>query len=55
MNTISKMAIGAALLLLATSSLAQNDTADDADSLRMTALEALISRRRIGGKPRHQP
>jgi HEAT repeat protein len=29
--------------LLATSSLAQNDTADDADSLRMTALEALIS------------
>jgi HEAT repeat protein len=43
MNTISKMAIGAALLLLATSSLAQNDTADDADSLRMTALEALIS------------
>jgi HEAT repeat protein len=43
MNTISKMAICAALLLLATSSLAQNDTADDADSLRMTALEALIS------------
>ncbi|MCO4810824.1 MAG: HEAT repeat domain-containing protein [Gammaproteobacteria bacterium] len=43
MNTISKLAIGAALLLLATSGLAQNDTADDADSLRMTALEALIS------------
>ena len=43
MNTISKMAMCAALLLLATSSLAQNDTADDADSLRMTALEALIS------------
>ena len=43
MNTTSKLAIGAALLLLATSSLAQTDTADDADSLRMTALEALIS------------
>ena len=43
MNTISKLAIGAALLLLATSGLAQNDTADDTDSLRMTALEALIS------------
>ena len=43
MNTTSKLAIGAALLLLATSSLAQTDTADDADSLRMAALEALIS------------
>ena len=43
MNTTSKLAIGAALLLLATSSLAQTNTADDADSLRMTALEALIS------------
>jgi HEAT repeat protein len=43
MNTTSKLAIGAVLLLLATSSLAQTDTADDADSLRMAALEALIS------------
>ncbi len=43
MNTTSKLAIGAVLLLLATSSLAQTDTGDDADSLRMTALEALIS------------
>ena len=38
MNTTSKLAIVAALLLLATSSLAQTDTADDADILRMTAL-----------------
>lgn len=43
MNTISKLTLGMALLLLATGSLAQTETTDDADSLRMTALEALIT------------
>ena len=43
MNTTSKLALGVALLLFASSSLAQTDSGDDTDSLRMTALEALIS------------
>jgi len=43
MNTTTRLALGAALLLLATGSLAQTDTTDDAESLRMTALEALIT------------
>lgn len=43
MNTISKLAVAAVLLLLATGGLAQTDITGDADSLRMTALEALIS------------
>lgn len=41
MNNFSKLVLGAALLLLATGSLAQID--DEAESLRMTALEALIT------------
>src|SRR5210317_368101 len=40
MKTISKLAFAAALLFLATGSLAQTD---DADDLRMAALEALIT------------
>jgi len=43
MNTTSKLALGAALLFLATGSLAQTEPSEDADSLRMTALEALIA------------
>lgn len=42
MNISLKLALGATLLLLATSGLAQTE-ADDAESLRMTALEALIT------------
>jgi len=43
MNTSSKLALGVALLLLATSSFAQSENTDDADSLKMAALEALIA------------
>jgi HEAT repeat protein len=43
MNTTSKLALGAALLLLATGSLAQMDSTNDDESLRMAALEALIA------------
>lgn len=42
MNNLSRLALGAALLLLATGSLAQTETTDD-ESFRMTALEALIT------------
>lgn len=42
MNNSSRLALGAALLLLATGSLAQTETTDD-ESFRMTALEALIT------------
>ena len=40
MNKVFKLALAAALLLLATHSQAQTD---DAEELRMTALEALIA------------
>jgi HEAT repeat protein len=43
MNTTSRLALGAALLLLATGSLAQSDTTDDTESLRIAAIEALIT------------
>ena len=42
MNNVSKIVLGAALLLLATGSAAQTETSDR-DDLRMTALEALIT------------
>jgi len=42
MNNSSKLALGTALLLLATGSLAQTQATDD-ESFRMTALEALIT------------
>lgn len=42
MNNLTRLALGAALLLLATGSLAQTETTDD-ESFRMTALEALIT------------
>lgn len=41
MKIFSKLALGAAILLLASGSLAQTD--DDAENLRMTALESLIT------------
>lgn len=43
MNKPQKLLLAIALLLLAAGSPAQTDTPDDADSLRMAAMEALIS------------
>ncbi|MDH5455381.1 MAG: HEAT repeat domain-containing protein [Gammaproteobacteria bacterium] len=43
MNRITRLALGTVLLLLATGSLAQTAAGNDADSLRMAALEALIT------------